>query len=91
MIHHTYPDWVVDQGKNWARDRFYYGLAPSLSDALEFMMVELPEREDGGMSADTHTHQGQGSSDAYQDRYKRYLVPTGWVATLTKEELILNL
>ena len=31
-ICHAYPDRVKDQGKNLARDQFYYGLAPSLLD-----------------------------------------------------------
>ena len=33
--------------------------------------------------------QGQGSSDAYQDKYRRYFTPTGWVTMLAKEELLL--
>ena len=45
VIHHTYLDWVTDQGKNLAWDRFYHGLTPSLWDALGFMMAELSERE----------------------------------------------
>ena len=102
VIRHTYPGRVANQGKNWAQDRFYYGLAPSLRDALEFAMVELPEREQAGASFDTlytlakkmeahqpnHMHLGQGSSDVYQDRYRRYPTPRGRVATLTKEELL---
>ena len=28
VIHHAYPEQVADQGKNWAQDRFYHGLAP---------------------------------------------------------------
>ena len=39
VIHHAYLDWVADQGKNWAWDRCYHGLAPSLWDALEFAMA----------------------------------------------------
>ena len=53
VIHDMYPVWVVDQGKNWARDRFYHGLVPSLREALEFMMAELPKREQVGVSFDT--------------------------------------
>ena len=53
MIHCTYPACVADQGKNWTQDRFYHGLAPSLRDALEFTMAELPEREQVGASFDT--------------------------------------
>ena len=41
IIHHAYLDQVTDQGKNLAWDRFYHGLAPSLQDALEFVMTEL--------------------------------------------------
>ena len=103
MICHAYPDRVADQGKNWAWDRFYYGLTPSLRDALEFSMVELPEREQAGASFDTlytlakkmeahqpnRMHHGQGSSDAYRDRYRRYPTPEERVATLAKEELLL--
>ena len=32
----AYPDWVIDQGKNLAWDRFYHGLTPSLQNALGF-------------------------------------------------------
>ena len=66
-------------------------------------MVELPEREQASASFDTlytlakkiEVHQpncmhwGQGSSDAYQDRYRRYPAPGGRVATLAEEELLL--
>ena len=90
MICHTYLDQVAVQGKNWAQDRFYHGLVPSLRDALEFAIVELPEREQAGDSFDTlytlakkmeacqptHMHWGQGSFDVYQNRYRRYPAPT---------------
>ena len=100
VIRRAYPDQVADQGKNWVRDRFYYGLAPSLRNALEFTMAELPEREQAGFDKlytlakkmeacqPNHMHQGQGSSDAYWDRYRRYPTPGGRVATLAKEELL---
>ena len=92
----------MDQGKNLVWDQFYHGLAPSLQDALEFMMAELPEREQAGASFDTlytlakkmvahqpsHTHRGLGSSDAYQDKYRRYPTPAGQVAMLAEEELL---
>ena len=102
IIHHTYPDQITDQGKNLAWDRFYHGLVPSLQDALEFVMVELPEREQAGASFDTlytlakkmevrqpmHTHKGgKGPPNAYRDKYRRYPAPMGWVATLTEEDL----
>ena len=103
VIRRTYPNRVVDQGKDWARDRIYYGLASSLRDALEFVMAELLERKQAGASFDTlytwakkmeacqptHTHWRQASSDAYQDRYRRYPTPVGRVATLAEEELLL--
>ena len=71
-------------------------------DALEFAMAELPEREQAGPSFDTlytlakktevrqpsHTHKGQGSSDAYRDKYRRYPTPAGQVTMLTEEELL---
>ena len=102
VICHAYPDQVANQGKNWAWNRFYYGLAPSLRDALELAMAELPEREQAGASFDmlytlankmevhqpNHTYWGQGSSDAYWDRYRRYPTSGGRVVTLTEEELL---
>ena len=105
IIHHAFPDGVTDERKNLAQDRFYHGLAPSLQDALEFAMAELPEREQASASFDTlytlakkmevhqptHTHRGeQGSSDAYQDKYRRYPTPVGWAAALTEEDLLLS-
>ena len=66
-------------------------------------MVGLPEREQAGTSFDmlytltkkmehvslnTHTG-GQGSSDAYWDKYRRYPTPAGCVAMLAEEELLL--
>ena len=85
-----------------AQDRFYHGLAPSLRDALEFAMAELPEREQASASFDmlymlakkmearqpSCMHRGQGSSDAYQDKYRRYPTPTGQVAMLAEELLL---
>ena len=52
VIHHAYPDQVTDQGKNLAQDQLYHGLVSSLWDALEFLMVELLEREQAGASFD---------------------------------------
>ena len=53
VIHRAYPDWVTDQGKNLAWDQFYHGLAPSLRDALGFVMAKLPKREQASTSFDT--------------------------------------
>ena len=94
---------MADQGRNWAKDRFYYGLAPNFRDTLEFVMAELPEREQAGTSFDTmymlakkmeahqptHAHRGQGFADTYQDRYQRYPTPTERVTRLAEEELLL--
>ena len=103
VIHRTYPDRVMDQRKNLAWDSFYHGLVPSLRDALEFVMVELPEREQASASFDTlytlakkmevcqpmWTCNGeQGSSDAYWDKYRRYPAPMGQVETLAEEDLL---
>ena len=52
VICHTYPDWVTDQGKNLAWNRFYHGLTPHLWDALGFMMAKLLEREQDVTSFD---------------------------------------
>ena len=65
-------------------------------------MVELPEREQAGVSFNTlytlakkmeahqpnHMHRGQGSSNAYWDRYRRYPTPRGRVDILAKEEFL---
>ena len=42
----------MHQDKDLAWDQFYHGLAPSLQDALEFTMAELPEREQASASFD---------------------------------------
>ena len=103
VICHDYPNQVTDQGKNLAQDRFYHGLSPSLQEALGFVMVKLPKREQVNTSFDTlymlakkmearqplHPHKsGPGSSDAYRDKYQRYPVPVGWIAMLEEEELL---
>ena len=102
VIFHTYPDQICNQGKNLMWDQFYHGLSPSLCDALGFTMAELPEREWVNMSFDTlymltkkmEVHQpsqshwgGSSPSDTYRDKYRRYPMPTGQVATLEDEEL----
>ena len=66
-------------------------------------MVELPKRDQAGASFDmlytlakkmevcqpSHSHKGgQGSSDTYRDRYRRYPAPAGQVAMLVEEELL---
>ena len=102
VICHTYPEWIPNQGKNLTRDQFYHSLLPSLRDTLSFAMVDLPEHEQANTSFDMLytlakklevrqplcSHKGgKGSSEAYRDRFRRYPVPTGRVATLEEEEL----
>ena len=43
-VKRTYPDQVPNEGEGLRRDRFYYGLTPSLRDVLSFAMADLPER-----------------------------------------------
>ena len=68
-------------------------------------MAELPEREQVNMSFDTlytlvkkmEVHQpswshgggGSGPSDVYRDKYRRYPMPVGQIASLEDEELFL--
>ena len=49
----AYPSQVPNEGEGLRRDRFYYGLTPSLRDALSFAMADLPEREQADTSFDT--------------------------------------
>ena len=103
VICHAYLDQVTDQGKNLVWDWFYLGLTPSLQDALEFVMAELPKKEQASASFNTlytlakkmevqqpsHPHRSRsGSSDAYRDKYRIYPAPVGWVAMLAEEELL---
>ena len=45
VIHRVYLECLPDHGRDLKKDRFYHGLRPYLHDALSFVMVELPERE----------------------------------------------
>ena len=56
VVKHTHPDQVPNEGKGLQRDRFYYGLTPSLRDVLSFAMADLPEREQADTSFDTLYH-----------------------------------
>ena len=44
VVKRAYPDQVPNEGEGLRRDRFYYGLTPSLRDALSFAMADLLER-----------------------------------------------
>ena len=97
VIHHAYPDQISDKGRNLMQDMFYHGMSPSLHDALGFAMAELPERKQVNMSFDTlymlakemeahqpsQSHRGRsGSSEAYRDKYRRYLCLLGGLPPL---------
>ena len=56
VVKRTYPDQVPNEGEGLRRDRFYYGLTPSLRDVLSFAMADLPEREQADTSFDTLYH-----------------------------------
>ena len=44
VVKRAYPDQVPNEGEGLRQDCFYYGLIPSLRDALSFVMADLPER-----------------------------------------------
>ena len=56
VVKQAYPDQVPNDGEGLRRDRFYYGLTPSLRDVLTFAMADLPEREQADTSFDTLYH-----------------------------------
>ena len=99
VICRAYPDCLPDRGRDLKKDHFYHGLHPYLHDALSFAMAELPERERASPTFDTlytlpkklevgqpaHMCQYTTSSEAYRDKHRRYLAPTGWVAALEEE------
>ena len=53
VIHHAYPERLRDHGRDLKKDHFYHGLRPYLHDALSFVMVELPKREQARPTFDT--------------------------------------
>ena len=53
VIHCAYPEHLPDHGRDLKKDRFYHGLHLYLHDALSFVMVELPEREQVHPTFDT--------------------------------------
>ena len=96
VVKHGYPDQVPNEGEGLRRDHFYYGLIPSLRDALSFAMADLPEREQADTSFDTlyhlakklkvrhHPHSmtkvGSSTHDPHKG-YKNYSTPVGYTAT----------
>ena len=53
VIHHAYLEHLPDHGRDLRKDHFYHGLCPYLYDALSFVMVELPKREQACLTFDT--------------------------------------
>ena len=53
VIRCAYPDHIPDQGRDLKKDCFYHGLCTYLHDALSFVMVELPKREQACPTFDT--------------------------------------
>ena len=96
MVKHAYPDQVPNEGEGLRRDRFYYGLIPSLRDMLSFTMANLPEREQADTSFDTLYHLAKklearhhpcgmtkgGTSTDLHKGYKKYSTPVGRAATV---------
>ena len=96
VIHRAYPDCLPDREQDLKKDCFYHGLCPYLRDALSFVMVELPEREQACPTFDTlytlakklevgqpaHTRRYTPNSKVYRDKHRHYIMPMGRVATL---------
>ena len=100
MVKCAYPDQVPNKGEGLRRDCFYFGLIPSLRDALSFAKADLPKREQADTSIDTlyhlakkleachHPHsmtQGGNSTNDPHKSYKKYSTSVGHVATVKTE------
>ena len=99
----AYPAQVLNEGEGLRRDRFYYGLTPSLRDALSFAMADLPETEQADTSFDTlyhlakkleawhHPHNatkvGSSTHDPHKG-YKKYPTLVGCMATVEPDLLL---
>ena len=104
VICRAYPEHLMDRGRDLKKDHFYHGLHPYLHDALSFAMTELPEREQAHPTFDTLytlakkleagqpacVHRYTPSLEVYRDKHRHYIVPTGWVAALEEEGLMLS-
>ena len=102
VVKHTYPDQVPNEGEGLRRDRFYYGLTPSLRDVLSFAMADLPEREQVDTSFDMLYHlakkfeaqhqphhttkMGSSTHDPHKG-FKKYSAPVGRAATVEPDLL----
>ena len=103
VICHVYPECLPDQGRDLKKDCFYHGLCPYHHDALSFVMVELPKREQACPTFDTlytlakkleagqlaWAHCYTPSLDAYRKKHRCYPVPTGRVVALEEEGVAL--
>ena len=102
VVKRAYPHQVPNEGEGLRRDRFYYGLTPSLRDALSFAMADLPEREQADTSFDTLYHLAKklkvwhqphnvtkvGSSTHNPHKgYRKYPTPVGCTATVEPDLL----
>ena len=99
VIQHAYLEHLPDQGRDLKKDHFFHGLCPYLHDALSFVMVELPKREQASPMFDTLytlakkletgqlvcTHWYAPSSDAYREKHRCYPMLMGRVAALEEE------
>ena len=104
VICRAYLDCLLDRGQDLKKDRFYHGLCLYLHDALSFAVAELPEREQACPTFDALytlakklevgqlacVHQYTPSSEAYGDKHRCYVTPTGRVAALEEEGLALS-
>ena len=102
VVKRAYPNQVPNEGEGLRRDRFYYGLTPSLRDALSFAMADLPEREQADTSFDTLYHLAKKLKARHQPRstpklgslthdphkgFKKYPTPVGCTATVEPDLL----
>ena len=104
VICRAYPDHLPDRGQDLKKDRFYHRLCTYLHDALSFTMAELPKREQARSTFDTlymlakkletgkpvHVRQYTPNSEAYRDKHRCYVMPTGRVAALEEEGSVLS-
>ena len=102
VVKHAYPNQVPNEGESLRRDDFYYGLTPSLRDALSFAMADLLEREQEDTSFDTLYHLakklearhqphnvtkvGSSTHDPHKG-YKKYPTLVGHAATVEPDLL----
>ena len=99
VIHRAYVERLPDHGRDLKKDHFYHGLCPYLHDALSFVMVELPEREQACPTFNTlytlvkKLEAGQlvqarcyaNGSEAYREKHRCYPAPMGRVVALEEE------